>query len=152
MTDQNESPTSRRALFAGAGAVGAATLLAACGGSETPSTSSTTSGTTQSTPTTGGDGTPTVLAKKSDIPVGGGKIFGEEGVVITQPTAGNFKGFSSLCTHQQCVLSSISNGNIVCGCHQSQFSVTDGSVKKGPATQALPAKTLKIDGDDISVA
>src|SRR5688572_20162869 len=134
MTDQNESPTSRRALFAGAGAIGAATLIAACGGEDTPNATPTT-GNTQPTAAPATGGAPETLAKKADIPVGGGKIFGEQGVVVTQPTAGNFKGFSAICTHQHCVLASISNGNINCGCHQSQFSINDGSVKKGPATQ-----------------
>jgi Rieske Fe-S protein len=150
-SETNESGTSRRAIFAGAGAIGVAGLLAACGGDETP-----TGGGTNSTPnapaTTGAPAGTGVLAKKSDIPVGGGKVIGEQGVVVTQPTAGQFQGFSAICTHQQCVLASVSNGTIKCGCHGSTFSATDGSVKNGPATRPLAKQELKIDGDDIKLA
>src|SRR5215469_9367558 len=41
----------------------------------------------------------TTLAKTSDIPVGGGVIYANEHVVVTQPSAGTFKCFSSTCTH-----------------------------------------------------
>jgi Rieske Fe-S protein len=40
----------------------------------------------------------------------------------------------------------------MCTCHNSAFSIVDGSVKSPPATQALPAVALKIDGENISVA
>ena len=152
---QGEHGARRRALLTGAGAVGVAGLLAACGG-ESPQ-----GGTNTSTPTgnpaqppTGGPtgGTDGVLAKKSDIPVGGGKIFGEELVVVTQPTAGTFVAFTAMCTHQQCVLAKVENGTINCGCHGSRFSITDGSVKNGPATARLDKKELKIEGDDIKLA
>lgn len=99
-----------------------------------------------------GDAGGTELAKTSDIPEGGGKIFASQGVVVTQPTAGTYKAFSSKCTHQGCAVSSISNGVIVCPCHKSEFSVTDGSVKKGPATQALPAEQITVSGDSITLA
>ncbi|WP_117215520.1 Rieske (2Fe-2S) protein [Allorhizocola rhizosphaerae] len=150
MTDQHESPTSRRALIAGASAIGAASLIAACGGNETPSTTPTTGGNPQPTPTTAG-GASATLAKKSDIPVGGGKIFGEQGVVVTQPTAGTFRGFDNICTHQGCPVSKVENEAIVCTCHNSRFSIADGSVRGGQATKPLPEKALKIDGDEISL-
>jgi hypothetical protein len=35
-----------------------------------------------------------VLARTSDIPVAGGKIFSTEKVVVTQPVAGQFKAFT----------------------------------------------------------
>lgn len=148
MSSQIFANTSRRALIAGAGAVGVAGVLAACGGEDKP-------GATTSTPTTKAPATGapqnTVIAKKSDIPVGSGKIIGEEGVVITQPTAGEFVGLSAICTHQQCVLAKVVGDTISCGCHGSEYSIKDGKVKKGPATRALDKQTLKIEGDDIKL-
>jgi Rieske Fe-S protein len=141
------SDTTRRAVLAGAAGVTAATVLAACGDDETPATN----------PTGNSTGNPignaaAALATKADIPVGGGKIFKEGGgVVVTQPAAGEFKAFSSVCTHQNCAVSEVTNGNIVCKCHNSTFSVKDGSVTNGPATKPLPEKTLKIDGDNITL-
>jgi nitrite reductase/ring-hydroxylating ferredoxin subunit len=153
---QGEQGARRRAIITGAGAIGVAGFLAACGGEENPPTGGSPATPTGNAapPTTGapGGGASDVLAKKSDIPVGGGKIFGEQLVVVTQPTAGTFNGFSAMCTHQQCILAKVEGGTINCGCHGSKFSITDGSVKNGPATARLEKKQLKIEGDDIKLA
>ena len=97
----------------------------------------------------GGNGA--ALAKTADIPEGGGKVFADQGVVVTQPTAGQFKAFSSKCTHQGCAVSKISDGTITCPCHGSQFSAADGSVKNGPATEPLAAANINVDGDSITL-
>jgi Rieske Fe-S protein len=153
--EERMSDTTRRTVLAGAAGLTAVTVLAACGDDEPTDTPGAT------TPTTGGGAPPTggpaaangALAKKADIPVGGGKIFTEGGgVVITQPTAGEFKAFSATCTHQSCTVASVANGDINCACHGSKFSAADGSVKNGPAARPLAAKELKIEGDDISLA
>ncbi len=72
--------------------------------------------------------------------------------MVTQPSAGTYKAFSSKCTHQGCAVGSVANGVIVCPCHNSEFSVTDGSVKKGPATRPLPAAEITVSGDEIKLA
>ena len=72
------------------------------------------------------------VGKTSEIPVGGGKIFAADKVVVTQPTAGDFKAFSAVCTHQGCVVADIKGEDIDCTCHGSKFSIKDGSVLKGP--------------------
>ncbi|GAA1517357.1 hypothetical protein GCM10009827_035360 [Dactylosporangium maewongense] len=139
------SDTTRRAVLAGAAGITAVTALAACGDDSDDS------GKTGDSST--GGAASGVLATKADIPVGGGKIFKDGGgVVVTQPEAGQFKAFSSICTHQSCVVSDVSAGAINCRCHGSVFSAADGSVKNGPATKGLAEKTLKVDGDNISLA
>jgi nitrite reductase/ring-hydroxylating ferredoxin subunit len=162
VTEEIETPrSSRRALFTGAGAVGAAALLAACSDDPAPSgggSNGTTPGTGASGPAASpsgggaGDGGAEVVAKTSDIPVGGGKIIADKGIVVTQPAAGTFKGFSNLCTHQQCPLADVSGGTINCNCHFSKFSITDGSVVSPPASQPLPAMGIKVSGSDITLA
>ncbi|WP_217238788.1 Rieske (2Fe-2S) protein [Streptomyces sp. AC555_RSS877] len=92
------------------------------------------------------------LAKASEIPVGGGKIFAEEKIVVTQPKEGEFKAFSNICTHQQCPVADVSDGTINCSCHGSKFSITDGAVQNPPATKPLPAKQIKVSGDSITLA
>ena len=92
------------------------------------------------------------LAKTSDIPVGGGVIIGASQIVITQPTAGTFKAFTSVCTHQGCQVANVANGTINCDCHGSQFSITDGSVVHDPAPKPLAAKAIKVTGDSITLA
>jgi Rieske Fe-S protein len=141
-TTPSHSPVvSRRAILAGAAAVGvgavAAGALAAC------------------TSTGGGPSAPAagpVTVPVGDIPVGGGKIFEAQQVVVAQPVAGTFKAFTAICTHQGCVVGSVQNGKIVCPCHQSEFSAVDGSVSRGPAVTALPAKTVTRSGDTLTVS
>ncbi|MFG2887440.1 Rieske (2Fe-2S) protein [Streptomyces sp. NPDC048297] len=90
-----------------------------------------------------------VLARTSDIPEGGGKIFKEKKVVVTQPKKGEFKAFSAICTHQGCTVAKVADGTIDCPCHGSKFHIADGSVAHGPATRPLPAKHIKVEKDSI---
>ncbi|RAG86400.1 Rieske (2Fe-2S) protein [Streptacidiphilus pinicola] len=114
-------------MLRGAAAVGVAgagvAVLAACGGSSSASTQS----------------GPVTLGPTSDVPVGGGKVYRAQQVVVTQPSAGSFKAFSAVCTHAGCVVDGVTNGVITCPCHGSQFKSTDGSVAQGPAQTALPS-------------
>ncbi|MDH6520580.1 Rieske Fe-S protein [Streptomyces sp. SAI-208] len=141
------SAPSRRVVVAAVGAAGLALTLNACGSEDDPSPAASDAG----EDTAAGAGG-SVLAKTSDIPEGGGKIFKDSGVVVTQPTAGQFKAFSSKCTHQGCAVTGITDGVITCPCHKSEFSVADGSVKKGPATQPLPEEKITVSGDSITLA
>lgn len=159
---------SRRNALVGVSAAGVAVpLLAACGddsdgggtGNDTASdpTSSANPGTPESSDSAT-DAPAAGLAATSDIEVGGGKIFGNENVVITQPKAGEFKGFSATCTHKGCPLASVSGGTINCDCHGSQFSIEDGSNTAGPNGEAagsvddLEEVKLTVNGDQISVS
>jgi nitrite reductase/ring-hydroxylating ferredoxin subunit len=89
-------------------------------------------------------------AKAADIPVGSGKIFPDAQTVITQPKEGEFKAFSSICTHQACPVATVTD-TINCDCHGSKYSITDGSVANPPAPNPLPAKTIEVDGDTLTV-
>ena len=73
-------------------------------------------------------------------------------VVVVQPSAGEFKAYSATCTHQGCAVKSVSDGLINCPCHNSNFSVADGSVSSGPATKPLPEVRITVDGDSITLA
>ncbi|MFC8792910.1 Rieske (2Fe-2S) protein [Streptomyces cinereoruber] len=97
-----------------------------------------------------GDGE--ALARTSEIPVGGGTVFAEEKVVVTQPTAGEFKAFSAVCTHQGCLVNKVADGTVDCPCHGSRFRVADGSVVTGPATRPLPAEQIIVSDETISLA
>ncbi|MFD7687183.1 Rieske (2Fe-2S) protein [Streptomyces sp. NPDC059781] len=157
------SGPARRTVVAAAGAAGLAVALTACGGSDDDtSNSSVDSGSTGASPD--GDGASgggsgggenagaDPLASTADIPEGGGKVFADRKVVVTQPTAGEFKAFSATCTHQGCAVKSIADGLINCPCHNSNFSITDGSVQSGPATKPLPAVEIAVSGDSITLA
>ncbi|MDL5200252.1 Rieske 2Fe-2S domain-containing protein [Streptomyces sp. ALI-76-A] len=137
---------SRRAVVAGLGAAGLAVALTACGSDDDASGSSADPGAGQSA------GAGTALAKTSDIPEGGGKVFSDEKVVVSQPTAGDYKAFSTICTHRDCPMTDLKEDVLSCSCHGSQFSITDGSVKKGPATEPLAAKQISVAGESITLA
>jgi Rieske Fe-S protein len=92
------------------------------------------------------------LAKTSEIPVGGGKIFKDEKVVVTQPKKDEFKAFSAVCTHQGCTVGTVSDGIIECPCHHSKYRIADGSVAGGPAPKPLPPEQIKVDGNSIRLA
>ncbi|MFG2769530.1 Rieske (2Fe-2S) protein [Streptomyces sp. NPDC048350] len=138
------SGVARRTVVSAAGGMGLVAALTACGASDGGSSG----GGSGEAPKEAG----APLAKTADIPVGGGKVIDGQGVVITQPKAGEFKAFSSKCTHQGCAVSGVADGVITCPCHQSLFDASDGSVKGGPATAALPPTPIKVDGDSITLA
>jgi len=96
-----------------------------------------------------GGGAANALASTSQIPVGGGMIFADKQVVVTQPVAGTFKGFSTTCTHLGCQVDKVADGLIQCPCHGSRYSVADGSVKAGPAPRPLPAENITVQGTQI---
>ncbi len=165
--DTEAASTTRRAMLAGAGAVGASALLAACGtndddGSLAGGDSGATNGSTPEAPTgapttggaeasepAGGGGTGTKLSAASAIPVEGGKVFADQQIVVTQPAKGEYKGFTAVCTHAGCTVANVKNGTINCGCHGSQFSIEDGSVKRGPAQQPLDEVQVKVSGGSV---
>lgn len=86
----------------------------------------------------------------ADIPVGGGVVVADPPVVVTQPTAGDVKAFTAICPHQGCLVSDVSNNEILCACHGSKFSALDGSVIQGPAVEGLSAALVSVDGTKVS--
>jgi Rieske Fe-S protein len=129
---------SRRIVFQGLGALGVAVALAGCGGSD---------GGPDKAPEAGA-----ALATTDEVPVGGGLILGNEGIVITQPTEGTFLGFTSVCTHEGNTVTSVGDGLIQCSFHGSSYSAETGEVEGGPAPSALAKIEIKVDGDQILAA
>ncbi|MFK0152630.1 Rieske (2Fe-2S) protein [Streptomyces sp. NPDC090499] len=91
------------------------------------------------------------LAQTSDIPEGGGTIFKDQKIVVTQPAKGEFKAFSAICTHMGCTVAKVADGTIDCPCHGSKFHIADGSVAHGPATRPLPAESITVSGNSITM-
>ncbi|WP_433338085.1 Rieske (2Fe-2S) protein [Spirillospora sp. CA-294931] len=144
---------TRRKVLLGVGAVGVAGLAAACGGDDGKDDSSGDAGSGQTPTQSSGNGAGgAVLAKTADIPVGGGKIFKKEKVVVVQPAAGQFKAYDATCTHKGCPVSQISGDTIKCKCHGSEFKISDGSVANPPATEPLAEKKITVQGGSITLA
>ncbi|WP_406674580.1 Rieske (2Fe-2S) protein [Nonomuraea sp. N2-4H] len=155
--------TTRRTVVFGAGTAGLAAVLTACASYGVPETEADVEApaeeATSSQPEEGGEAKPkaeakadAALADVSDIPEGGGKVFKDQKVVVTQPAAGEFKAFSAVCTHAGCTVASVSNQTINCPCHGSKFSIADGSVTDGPAGGPLEEKQIQVDGQKIRLA
>lgn len=164
--------TSRRQVLAGVGmagaAAGAATLLAACGTEPedtfeipqrdapttpgTPSSEASAEATEEPEPESDDDQDVAGLAAADDVSVGGGLILEDEGLVITQPSAGEWRGFSATCTHQGCLVTSVEDGTINCACHGSKFSIEDGSVVNGPAGSPLASQDVQVQDGQVVLA
>ncbi len=150
MTDQ----MSRRSVLHGAGAAAAVGGLAACSSATT--TANQAASQAASLATAAGSAASKAASaaaaavKQADVPVGGGKIVDK--VVITQPTAGTFKAFSAVCTHQGCTVSKVENAQIICACHNSVFDAATGAVVSGPAKAALAAKSISVSADGITIS
>ena len=174
MTDESQQDhcATRRCVLLGAGVLGAAGLLSACSTAAVPydandagqapgaagvptsatmapaaagsgamtSTAGAMTGGASGGASTGG----TVLGLAADIPVGGGKVYTSAQVVVTQPTSGQYKGFSAICTHVGCICNQVAGGTINCPCHGAKFKITDGSVVTGPATAPLAAASVTV--------
>lgn len=138
---------SRRGVIASAVGVSAAAALTACTPEVSNLTSSPEPKSTQMTE-------PVAVAKTTDIPVGSGKKFDVNGVpiLVTQPRAGEFRGFSAVCTHAGFVMSNIANSEIKCDNHGAVYSADDGSVLSGPAPRALGKVSVTVEGDDVLVS
>lgn len=152
---------SRRSVIVAGGAIGAAGVLAACGGGGSDSGTTSAGPTTapaptspSPSPTTAEPTAPTssaapappdgALAKVSDIPVGGGQVFDEQKIVVTQPAEGDVQAFTAVCPHQGCLVSEVVSNEILCPCHGSLFSADNGDVIRGPAVQGLAGASVNI--------
>ncbi|WP_239126278.1 Rieske (2Fe-2S) protein [Catellatospora bangladeshensis] len=134
--------STRRTLLTGVGAAAAGGLAGA------NSAAAAGSAATAADPVTPA-ADPVALGPAADIPVGGGKVYGTAMVVVTQPSAGDFKAFTSICTHWGCQVAAVENDQIICRCHGSRFSATDGSVLAGPATLPLGSTAVAVKDGQI---
>jgi Rieske Fe-S protein len=97
----------------------------------------------------GSDGPRTLPVATADVPVGGGVVLTDDKLVVTQPTEGEFKCFTAVCTHEGCTVGRVESGEIRCPCHGSRFSAADGSVVRGPADDPLEERPVRVEGGKV---
>jgi cytochrome b6-f complex iron-sulfur subunit len=126
---------SRRTVLTGAGAVGAAALLAACSGGES--------------------GPPMVESSADDPVVTELSTLREQGAIGFESDSGKaiaidlgdeVVAYSSVCTHNGCTVDrDAEQRQIACPCHGSRFDPADGTVLNGPARQPLAPVAVTVD-------
>jgi thiosulfate dehydrogenase (quinone) large subunit len=104
-------------------------------------------------PVPSGTASADVLAKSSDVPVGGGLQVTDpqsgDAVWILQLTAGQFSAYKAACPHQGCPVRFISPAaGFACPCHGSTFDAT-GKVENGPAQRNLTSISVTSAGGQI---
>ena len=135
---------TRRGAFAAVGGSAGVLALAAC--------SSGSSDDGDGDGTGDGGGEPTTMANVADVPVGGALAAttgAGQAVLLTQPTEGEIRAFSSECTHQGCTVEP-GEGELSCPCHGSVFDLETGDPVQGPATEPLLAVEVTV-GDDGAI-
>lgn len=148
-------PLARRTVLVTGGALGAAVALAACGGSgegEAASTAPVPSDapeTSAAPETSGAAPAGEVLGPLDQVAVGSGVVYDGPKVVVTQPVEGDIRGFTAVCPHQGCLVSEVTNNEILCPCHGSLFSAEDGAVITGPATTGLAPVTVSVADNQV---
>lgn len=148
MTDHH---ATRRTVLLGAVGVGAVGVgaLGACSSPSVPRPDGQASAPGGIGGAGAGDGGGTPVA---EIPVGGGRIFPDQQVVVTRPSAGTLKAFSTTCTHQGCAVNQIVQGHIICPCHGSSFDISTGApTADSLAKRPLEAKSVVVSGDSFTV-
>ena len=73
--------------------------------------------------------------------------------VVVNTDGATFKAFTSICTHEQCDISSYNSGTqeLRCPCHGSTFDL-DGNVSGGPANGPISEFSVTRSGDTIRVS
>ncbi|MEV8564123.1 Rieske (2Fe-2S) protein [Streptomyces sp. NPDC051322] len=131
----SDLPPARRTVLMGAALAGAAGLgLTACSGGGGTST---------------GPDKPVDLGAADAVPVGGVKYYRDEFLLVSRPSADEYKALWSRCTHQNCPLQKIEGKVGVCPCHGSRFDVTSGKVLHGPADRPLSKVPVKVVGGKL---
>lgn len=157
MVTAAEGP-SRRSVGAvcGLGLLGG--VLGACSSASSTTDDSTSAGEPGSPATTAGaSGSGDVDTEQGDsvavsqVPVGSGVHLAAAGAIVAQPTEGTYVAYTDVCPHQQRTVSEVDGGVAICPTHGSRFSLSDGSVEQGPATQPLTPATVVKKGDSLVV-
>ncbi len=89
------------------------------------------------------------LAALDDIPSGGGVILADEGVVLVRGEDDDVHAFSATCTHQGCPVAEVTDGRIICPCHNSVFDAETGEPIEGPAPSPLESIDVVVEGGDV---
>lgn len=94
-----------------------------------------------------------VAGKVTDLAPNSGKIFkfGNRPGLLIRTASGEFKAFSAVCTHLDCIVQYRPDMKIIwCACHNGQYNLSGQNIA-GPPPRPLTQYTVNLRGDDIIV-
>ena len=94
-----------------------------------------------------------VAAKISEVPRNSGKIFkfGNKPGILVHTASGEFKAFSAVCTHLECIVQYRDDtGQIWCACHNGQYNLSGKNIG-GPPPRPLEEFKVNTRGNDVVV-
>ena len=94
-----------------------------------------------------------IAAKLSEVPPNSGKIFkfGNKPGILVHTDSGEFKAFSAVCTHLECIVQyKEDTKQIWCACHNGQYNLSGQNVG-GPPPRPLEEFKVNTRGDDVVV-
>jgi Rieske Fe-S protein len=94
-----------------------------------------------------------VAAKRSEVPPNSGKIFkfGNKPGILVHTAQGEFKAFSAVCTHLECIVQyREETKQIWCACHNGQYNLSGQNIG-GPPPRPLEEFKVNTRGDDVVV-
>ncbi|MBK9101030.1 MAG: Rieske (2Fe-2S) protein [Austwickia sp.] len=87
------------------------------------------------------------------VAVGKPAFLPDAQVIVTEPTRGQYRVFSNICTHQAARVDQVNaKGNLVCSLHGSEFDPATGEAKVGPAGKPLPSKVATVSGNQVTIS
>jgi Rieske Fe-S protein len=94
-----------------------------------------------------------VAAKLIEVPPNSGKIFkfGNKPGILVHTASGEFKAFSAVCTHLECIVQYRDDTKqIWCACHNGQYNLSGKNIG-GPPPRPLEEYKVNTRGDEVVV-
>ena len=95
-----------------------------------------------------------VVGRADDLKEGEMQAFDVGGTQIAVANvAGTFYAFGDTCTHMHCSLAGgdLEETIVICPCHGSEFDVTSGEVRRGPARAPVGAYEVRAEGANLEI-
>jgi len=101
-----------------------------------------------------GTGTWTSIGDARTVADGDIKAFPQSGgAVAVANVGGTFYAFDDTCTHKRCSLAEgeLDGTTVTCICHGSEFDITNGDVKHGPAERPVGSYPVRVEAGEIRI-
>jgi Rieske Fe-S protein len=93
------------------------------------------------------------IGKIDDMEKDSGKIvkFGNKPVIVIRTQTGEYKAFSAICTHLDCIVQYKKEyGQIYCACHNGRYDLNGKNVS-GPPPAPLAKYNISVKGDEVVI-